>query len=338
MNGDTSRYACQLMLPGFGAAAQEKLQAGRVLIAGIGGLGCPAAQYLVSAGAGTIGLVDDDVVSIGNLHRQVLYGPGDAGRKKVEVARDKLMVQNPSVTIVVHDTRVNSSNVEALTAGYDIVLDCTDNFETRYLLNDACVLGGKPLVYGAIYQYEGQVAVWNLQQADGTRSPHYRDVFPDVEPAEIPNCATGGVMPTLAGIIGCMQANEAIKFLAGTGDVVSSQLMIMNVQTMQGRRIGLPASSGVPVKELPLSVPVSYITRKELARDASGYDLVDVRTTEEHAASNLGGRNVPLARLATLHPQIKPIVFYCSTGRRSEAAVRWMQRHYPSHPCFSLRV
>jgi molybdopterin/thiamine biosynthesis adenylyltransferase len=178
---DASRYSCQVALPGFGERAQQLLQQAKVLIVGMGGLGCPAAQYLAAAGVGTLGLADDDIVSISNLHRQILYTPADADFKKVAVAVAKLQAQNPEIDIVPHQFKVTADNVLHLFEQYDVILDGTDNFETRYLLNDAAIILGKPLVYGAIYQFEGQVAVWNVLNADVTRSPNYRDLYPQVD-------------------------------------------------------------------------------------------------------------------------------------------------------------
>src|SRR5665213_3594319 len=212
MHLDFTRYSCQLALPGFTEAIQQRLQTAKVLIAGAGGLGCPSSLYLASAGVGVIGIADYDTVSISNLHRQVLYTNEDIGLKKVIVATTKLQQHNPGISVIAHDIKINSENVMDLIRSYDLVIDCTDNFETKYLLNDACVMQGKPLVYGAIYQFEGQVSVWNVVNEDGTHSPNYRDIFPEVNPMMIPNCADGGVMPTLAGIIGCIQANEVIKY------------------------------------------------------------------------------------------------------------------------------
>src|SRR5476651_1713166 len=184
---DASRYSCQVALPGFGARGQQLLQQARVLIVGMGGLGCPAALYLAASGIGTLGLADDDTVSISNLHRQVLYTPGDAGLPKVAVAVSKLQAQNPDIHIIAHRVKIANDNVLQLFEQYDIIVDGTDNFETRYLLNDAAVISGKPLVYGAIYQFEGQVAIWNIKNADGSRSPNYRDVFPEVDATQVPN-------------------------------------------------------------------------------------------------------------------------------------------------------
>jgi adenylyltransferase/sulfurtransferase len=175
MHHDLLRYSCQINLPGFAETAQQKLQQSKVLIVGAGGLGCPAAQYLAAAGVGTLAIADDDTISIGNLHRQILYTPAEIGKKKVIVMREKLQAQNPQINVITIEARINSDNALTIIKDFDIVLDGSDNFETRYLVNDACVLLNKPLVYGAIYQYEGQVAVWNVANEDGSRSPHYRD-------------------------------------------------------------------------------------------------------------------------------------------------------------------
>jgi molybdopterin/thiamine biosynthesis adenylyltransferase len=189
MNPDLSRYSCQMALPGFSEAVQILLQQAKVLIVGAGGLGCPAAQYLTGAGIGTLAIADYDTVSTNNLHRQILYTPADVGSKKVTVAAQRLQQQNPGIEIISIDVKVTSTNVTDLIKPYHIIVDCTDNFETRYLLNDACVLADKPIVYGAIYQFEGQVAVWNITNANGTKTPNYRDVYPQVDATQIPNCA-----------------------------------------------------------------------------------------------------------------------------------------------------
>jgi molybdopterin/thiamine biosynthesis adenylyltransferase len=228
MASDFLRYSCQIALPGFNETAQLRLQQAKVLIVGAGGLGCPAALYLASAGVGTLSIVDFDSVSISNLHRQILYTPSDVGLKKAIVAADKLQQQNPGIKVTGYDIKIISTNVLEILGQYDIVVDGTDNFDTRYLLNDACVLTGKPIVYGAIYQFEGQLAVWNVSNDDGSRGPNYRDLFPQVDATQIPNCADGGVIPTLAGIIGCMQANEVIKYITKTGDLLAGKVMVFD--------------------------------------------------------------------------------------------------------------
>jgi len=335
---DWTRYSCQMSLPGFDEQAQQKLSAAKVLVVGAGGLGCPALQYLVSSGVGTIGIADYDVVSIKNLHRQILYTPADEGKKKVFVAIQKLSVQNPEVKFHAHDVQVNADKVQELISGYDIVLDCTDNFDTRYLLNDACVLAGKPLVYGAIYQYEGQVAVWNIAYGDGSSSPNYRDLYPEVNAAAVPNCADGGVIPTVAGIIGCMQANEVIKYITGIGDVLAGRLLVLNAQTLQSRIVKLGTTTHTIINALPVAIQPQEITADELKEDMSGYQLVDVRTREEHSLYNIGGLHIPLQQVSSAEIEMgKPIVCYCASGRRSAEAVKILSGMYPGAKLYSLQ-
>lgn len=338
---ETLRYSCQMQLPGFGEAKQEMLRRAKVLIIGAGGLGCPAAQYLAAAGVGTITLADFDVVSISNLHRQILYTPGEAGLNKATVACGKLSVQNPQIILKAFTEKITTSNVLDIIGEHDVVLDGTDNFETRYLINDACVLSGKPLVYGAIYQYEGQVAIWNGENADGTRTPNYRDVFPEVNAALVPNCAEGGVIPTLAGIIGCMQANEAIKLITKTGEPLTGKLLLLDVQTMQSRIINTGMVSSVMIRELPSSVQVDLLTVEDLngAIDLEKYEWIDVRTAKERSHFTIGGKHLPMNTFEEHLSQIdpgKPIICYCATGKRSAEAVKILKHHFPGVIAYSL--
>lgn len=331
-----NRYSCQIQLPGFNTQGQKKLEEARVLIVGAGGLGCPVAQYLVSTGVGNITLADHDVVSEKNLHRQVLYSPQDVGKKKALIASEKLQAQNPSINIIPHLAQVSDANVMNMVSAHDIVVDCTDNFETRYLLNDAAVLSGKPLVYGAIYQYEGQVAVWNMKNEDGSRSPNYRDLYPEVNAAAIPNCADGGVIPTIAGIIGCMQANEVIKLITGIGDVLAGRILIFDAQAMQSRVIKLGMNTKTDITHLPGSV--TLITYEQLRENMQGYTLIDVRSTEERDAHNIGGMHVPLPEINSARIDTsKPIVCYCATGARSRSAAKQLMKRFPFLEIYSLQ-
>jgi molybdopterin/thiamine biosynthesis adenylyltransferase/rhodanese-related sulfurtransferase len=339
---DTARYSCQLALPGFGAAAQQLLQDAKVLIVGVGGLGCPAAMYLAASGAGTLGIADHDIISVSNLHRQVLYCQHEVGEKKVSVAQRKLQEQNPQIKLIAHDTKVGHDNVMELIAGYDLVLDATDNFETHYLLNDACVMAGKPLVHGAIYRYEGHTAVWNVQNADGSRSPNYRDVFPKVDPLHVPDCADGGVIPTIAGIIGCMQANEAIKLITRSQDVLAGKMLIFDAQTMQSRMIIIGAVTNTSITQLALAVEVTEISKAELAEVMKDADvwLVDVRSAEEYAANNIGGSNIPIDVIEDHREQLEDrgqVVFYCASGKRSMRAAKWLKELFPGKKVSSLK-
>jgi adenylyltransferase/sulfurtransferase len=338
MQPEYIRYSCQLALPGFGEAAQQKLRAAKVLVVGMGGLGCPAAQYMAAAGVGTLGIADGDVIAEANLHRQILYTKNEVGQKKIAVAQARLQAQNPQIEIVKHDVSVDAGNVMALIEQYDIVVDCTDNFETRYLLNDACVLTGKPLVYGAVYQYEGQVAVWNMVNTDSTHTPNYRDLFPEVNAAVVPDCAVGGVLPTLTGMIGAMQANEVIKYITGTGELLAGKLLLLDVQTMHSRVVTIGNVTKTDITELQTSVAVPVIGIEEWEKNKDNYTLIDVRTREEHAAGNIGGVNIPLAEIADAEIDLsKPVVCYCASGRRSKEAVRIIKKRYKYSQVFSLQ-
>ncbi|WP_162054908.1 HesA/MoeB/ThiF family protein [Pontibacter pamirensis] len=341
MQPDLLRYSCQMSLPGFSETSQKQLQNARVLIVGTGGLGCPAAQYLTSAGVGTIGIADFDTVSVSNLHRQILFTPEEVGQKKALVACEKLQKQNPGVKLVPHDVKVTSDNVMDLLRDYDLVLDGTDNFDTTYLLNDACVLAGKPLVYGAIYQFEGQVAVWNAPNEDGTRTPNYRDIFPDVDASQVPNCTEGGVIPTLAGMIGCMQANEVIKFITKTGEVLTGKMLLLDAQTMQSRIIKIGTVTNTHITSLPETEFVPTISAPELKAgvEEGAYELVDVRNTAERLLYSIGGKHVPLDKVeqdTSFLKTGKPVVFYCASGKRSAEAAKLIRNKYPDVEALSL--
>ncbi|MBS1778362.1 MAG: HesA/MoeB/ThiF family protein [Bacteroidetes bacterium] len=341
MTSEDLRYSCQMKLPGFGAGKQESLKNARVLIVGIGGLGCPAAQYLAASGIGNIILVDGDTISATNLHRQVLFNESEIGQKKALVAQKKLSAQNPHVQIKALDVRVDSDNISGLVADCDIVLDCTDNFDTKYLLNDACVLNNKPLIYGAIYQYEGQVSIFNASNDNGTRSANYRDVFPDVDSSQIPDCNDGGVIPTLAGMIGLMQANEAIKYITGIGETLVSKLAILDALTMQTRIIKLPQETKTPIDSLPAPNKVATITKEQLNEfiENDKVLLLDVRTAEEHAIFNIGGVNIPLSSITEdfiVPEQTEAVIAYCATGKRSAEAVKILSKRLQGLKVYSL--
>ena len=227
------RYARHLILPQFGREGQELLKKSRVLVVGAGGLGAPVLQYLTAAGTGTIGVVDFDVVDESNLQRQVLFSHSDLGKRKASSAIAKLSTQNPHVSFVEHNMKLDSSNAMEVIRNYDLVVDGTDNFPSRYLINDACVLLDRPFIYGSIFQYEGQVSVFNF---DG--GPNYRDLFPTPPPpGMVPSCAEGGVLGVLPGIIGSVQALEAIKLLCGMGDLLSGRLFLFDALSFTTRTV-----------------------------------------------------------------------------------------------------
>ena len=341
MSEDFTRYSCQIALPGFSEATQKLLQQSKVLVVGAGGLGCPAAQYLAASGIGTLGIADFDTISISNLHRQILYTPADAGLKKVAIVCERLQKQNPDIKLVSHDIKITSDNVMDIVQQYDIILDGTDNFETRYLLNDAAVLLGKPLVYGAIYQFEGQIAVWNFKNSDSTFSPNYRDLFPEVDATQIPNCAEGGVIPTLAGIIGCMQANEAIKYITKTGELLAGKILILDTQTLQSRIIKIGSVTKTKITGLKQSVntPTINVTDLKKGLERNLFELIDVRTERERDEFDIGGMHIPLIELEDHLDYFSgngTKVLYCATGKRSTDAVKMIKKKYPSASVFSL--
>lgn len=317
------------------------LQQAKVLIVGAGGLGCPAAQYLASAGIGTLGIADFDVVSVSNLHRQILYGPADVGKKKVSVACERLGAQNPGINLVPHIIKVASDNAIELVESYNIIIDATDNFETRYLLNDACVLSGKPIIYGAIYQYEGHVALWNNQNSDGSWSPNYRDLFPEANAGMIPDCADGGVIPTLAGIIGCMQANEVIKYITKTGELLTGKMLIFDALSIQSRIIKIGRNTQTNITHLAQTGQVPSLSVAEvkagLAEDT--LELVDIRTDQERDAINIGGVHFEadeIEEYADYLTSERTKVLYCSSGKRSAEAVKAILKEWPKAKVFSL--
>ena len=341
MKPDFLRYSCQVALPGFGESAQRLLQNARVLIVGAGGLGCPAAQYLAAAGVGTLGIADFDTVSISNLHRQILYTPADAGQKKAVIACERLQKQNPGIKLIAHDMHVTSQNVMDIVWQYDIIVDGTDNFDTRYLLNDAAVIAGKPLVYGAIYQYEGQVAVWNMVNEYEAKSPNYRDLFPKIDATQIPNCAEGGVIPTLAGIIGCMQANEVIKYITKTGELLAGKVLVFDAQTLQSRIIKIGDTTNTHITRLVETVIAPTITVADLKKGIAenSVELIDVRTEQEREDFNIGGTHVPLDKLYAFTDKMNKdtkTVLYCASGKRSAEAVKVIKKKLPGANVFSL--
>lgn len=337
MNSDLEKYQCQIALPNFGKEAQQKLQSAKVLIIGMGGLGCPAAQYLASSGIGVLAMADHDVVSLSNLHRQILYSPEDIGKSKVQVAATVLQKQNPDVKIIPIQKQITSDNIMRIILEYDIVIDGTDNFATKYLINDACVLSKKPVVYGAVYQHEGQVSIWNSKNYDATYSANYRDVFPEIAAQQIPNCREGGVLPSLVGMVGCMQATETIKYLINDPNALVSKLWMINMQSGKTQLIKLPKKSTVKITGVTESI--STISYQEFLKNKSSFELIDIRSCEEHLAKNIGGKNIPASDLESFlcaQSLSSSIIFYCTTGKRSWAAVSEFKKKFPKIHFLSL--
>lgn len=330
---ELSRYSKQIILPEITTEGQEKLCAAKVLVIGAGGLGCPVLQYLTAAGVGTIGIADGDTVDISNLQRQVLYTEQEIGQSKTLLAAKKMQALNPNTTIHTYPANIDSSNALGIMDNYDIIVDASDNFPTRYLINDACVMLGKPMVSGAIYKFEGQVSVFNYHH----NGPTYRCLFPEPpSDDESPNCADIGVIASLPGIIGSIQANEVIKIITGIGDVLSGRLLVMDTLSMNTHFFHFKlVASNKDIRQLPDSVQncevtVNTITYEELERkmkQEKDFQLVDVREKEEHEISNIGGINIPLSLLShsyhLLNPTL-PVITYCSSGTRSNRAAKML--------------
>jgi adenylyltransferase/sulfurtransferase len=342
---ETMRYARQFTLPELGAEGQARLKQGRVLVIGAGGLGSPALLYLVSAGIGTVGFVDFDNVERSNLHRQVLHGEGSLGRPKTDSAAERLRDLNPDIVVRTHDTRLTSANALGIISEYDVVVDGSDNFPTRYLVNDACVLTGKPLVYAAIFRFEGQATVFG--EPDG---PCYRCLYPEPPPPGlVPSCAEAGVLGVLPGVLGSIQALEAIKLVAGIGESLKGRLLVFDALRLRFRELQVERDPDCPVCGVNPAVHelVDYeafcglggmkdgdaeVSAQELAQSLEGSApplVVDVREPHEWEIAALEGATlIPLAtlpaRLAELDPG-RPIVTVCHRGARSMRALELLR-------------
>jgi molybdopterin/thiamine biosynthesis adenylyltransferase/rhodanese-related sulfurtransferase len=337
------RYKRHLLLDGVGPAGQEKLLSSSALLIGAGGLGSPAALYLAAAGVGHLGLVDFDAVEVSNLQRQVLYTTDDVGSLKTEVAAHRLRALNPDVKVTLHEVKLEAQNAREIFAGYDVVLDGTDTFPSRYLASDVCVWQGKPLVSGSVMRFEGQVAVF-----DARRGPCYRCLFPEPPPPELaPNCAEAGVLGVLPGVIGMLQATEVLKLLLGIGEPLVGRLLVYDALAMEFRTFRIPKDPACAVcgAQPTITAPIDYAAfcaaratpepklpelgpRALRAMLDAGEDLLllDVREPFEAEIARIpGARLIPLgqleARLAELDPwRVRDVVVHCRTGGRSRRA------------------
>jgi sulfur-carrier protein adenylyltransferase/sulfurtransferase len=353
-----SRYQRQILLPGMGIEGQQLLQDAKVLVIGAGGLGCPALQYLVAAGIGTIGIVDGDTVDITNLHRQILYGNADLDQPKALVAKEKLQQLNPTSIIEAYPFFIDQTNAFELAEPYDLVLDGSDNFGTRYLVNDVCVLLHKPLVYGAVYRFEGQVAVFNCILPDGTYSAQYRDLFP-VPPAEntIPNCAEAGVLGVLPGIIGSLQANEVIKLIIKSGKPLINQMLTYNALTNESYKLAfepcLTGQQAVPSNRTAfeaINYNINCSNKKPVnvvPVDAALFDrminekniqIIDVREIGELPVVT-GFKHIQIPLSAWDENAInrdEDLILFCQSGIRSKQAAMRMASSMVNKTIFNL--
>jgi sulfur-carrier protein adenylyltransferase/sulfurtransferase len=346
-SGELQRYARQIRLPGIGIDGQERLRAARVVIIGAGGLGSPAAMYLAAAGVGTIGLVDFDLVDASNLHRQLVHGTGDIGRPKVESARDRLADINPHVRVVPHAEALTAANALALVGAYDLVVDASDNFATRYLVNDAGVLSGVPVVYGSVERFEGQASLFATP--DG---PCYRCLFREPPPPGlVPTCAEAGVFGVLPGLVGMIQATEAVKWITGVGESLAGRLLLVDAGRMRFRTIEVRRDPECPLcgtrvqttlidydafcglrPEPADGAGIAELAPRALAQRLAQGDvplLIDVREAWEFALARLPeAQLMPLGevmRAPPLLPDDRDIVVYCHHGMRSQQAAYRLQ-------------
>ncbi len=364
---ELGHYSRHLSIPEFGMEGQKKLKAAKVLAVGTGGLGAPMLQYLAAAGVGTIGIVDFDKIEASNLHRQVLFGASDVGRSKVEVAKERLQEINPHIDIQVHNVRLTSENALEIIENYDVIADGTDNFPTRYLINDACVMLDKPNVHGSIFQFEGQLSVFNYVDEEGQRGPNYRDLFPEPPPPGlVPSCAEAGVLGVLPGIIGCLQASEVIKIITGIGEPLAGQLFLFDAQNFSTRKVKVTknkdnpltgenpeitelidyeAFCGIPSgneeeSEEPEVPEVSVQEYKSWLDANEDVQLIDVREPHEVEIAEIGGELIPLKTVTENADKIsrdKKVVVHCRSGQRSADAIKQLRDKYGFDNLYNLK-
>jgi molybdopterin/thiamine biosynthesis adenylyltransferase/rhodanese-related sulfurtransferase len=359
---ELARYNRHIIIPEFGEESQLKLKKAKVLIVGSGGLGSPALLYLTAAGVGTIGIVDFDVVDDSNLQRQVLFDIHEIGKPKVEAAKRRLEALNPHVQFILHNTHINSGNALDIIKDYDVVADGTDNFPTRYLINDATVLLNKPNIYASIFQFDGQVSVFNYVNASGERGPNYRDLYPTPPPPGlVPSCAEGGVLGVLPGIIGSLQALEVIKVITGVGEPLSGRFFTFDALNFESRTFQIKRREDNPVNGKNPTVrelidyeqfcgmraieekPVKEISAKELYDwQVAGkkFMLIDVREPSEYKIVEIGGELIPLATISDNSEKIPrdvDVVVHCKAGIRSLKAIRELEEKFGFDNLYNLK-
>lgn len=342
----TERYQKQMLLPEIGAAGQQKLASAKVLVVGAGGLGCPVLQYLAAAGVGRIGIVDGDVVEVSNLHRQILYGPESVGTLKVKAASAAVRRLNSDVTVKEYPFYLHNVLALKLLPKYDIVVDGTDNFATRYMLNDACSLMQKPLVYAALASWDGQLALLHVPSREGQRGLNYRDIFPTPPgEAEVPNCAQAGVLGVLPGIVGAMQAAEVIKWITGAGQLLNTAVLTYSLKTASAWMMQVePAATAAGPVDLNAFLLTNYewlcgvrdvaeISAKELPHKiAANVTFVDVRELHEKPELPVPHQRMPLSELRKKQVQLEgaEVIAVCHHGIRSLEAVRILSQSAPA--------
>jgi adenylyltransferase/sulfurtransferase len=334
---ELKRYNRHIIMPEFGLRGQEKLKKAKILVIGAGGLGSPVLLYLTASGVGNIGIIEYDLISETNLQRQILYSVDDIGKSKVEVAVNKLKNQNPYTNFIVYDFPFNKSNALEIIKNYDVIVDCSDNFATRFLVNDTCVILDKPFIFGAIYKFEGQVSVFNYK-----KGPTYRCLIPDIpKDSEVPSCSEIGVLGVIPGIIGCMQAAECIKVITEIGEVLSGKLFVIDILNFSTNIISF-SKSDISITELGEydevckheTIKIQEIDAIELKLKLENKEeilIIDIRSSEEFSEFNLGGINIEEELLISdinLIPIDKTIVIICKHGSKSEELIKELTSSY----------
>lgn len=355
-SAELARYSRHIAIPEFNIEGQKKLKAAKVLVVGSGGLGSPLLLYLTAAGVGHIGIVDFDVVDDSNLQRQVLFTVDDIGKSKAETAKKRLEQLNPYVKFTVYNNAFTKDNALEIIKDYDVVADGTDNFPTRYLVNDACVLTDKVNVYASIFRFEGQVSVFNYLKKDGSRGANYRDLFPEPPPpGMVPSCAEGGVLGVLPGIIGSMQASEVIKVITGVGEPLVERLFLMDAASFTTRILKFKKKNNNTITELinyeefcgigqsdaTTSIKeISVLDFEKIKKENLDFQLIDVREPFEYEIVNLGGELIPLSTITQNVSKIskdKKVVIMCRSGKRSGDAIKTLQEIYPFENLYNLK-
>jgi molybdopterin/thiamine biosynthesis adenylyltransferase/rhodanese-related sulfurtransferase len=362
---ELERYSRHLIIPEFNIEGQRRLKDSKVLVIGSGGLGSPLLLYLAAAGVGTIGIVDFDIVDDSNLQRQVLFGVDDVGKPKVEAARRRITELNPHIDVITYNTQLTSDNALEIIRNYDVVADGTDNFPTRYLVNDACVLLDKINVYASIYRFEGQCSVFNYVDDEGVRGPNYRDLFPEPPPPGlVPSCAEGGVIGVLPGILGSLQANEVIKVISGVGDPLNGRLFLIDAASFLTRTLKVHRNPANPLNgENPTQTElidyqqfcgittddgkaenevkeIDVFELSKMQRGTEDFQLVDVREPYEFEIANLAGELMPLNAIDDFAQKIsreKKVIVHCRSGIRSAKAIKQLEVSHGFDNLYNLK-
>lgn len=338
---EKQRYLRHILLKEIGETGQLKLKQAKVLVIGAGGLGCPALQYLTAAGVGKIGIIDDDLVDRSNLQRQILFSEKNVGEPKVIAAKNRLQEMNSSTELVDYKERLSAKNALSLFSKYDIIVEGSDNFTTKYLANDAAVLAKKPLVFGSIFKFDGQVSVFNYKNG-----PTYRCLFPEPGSAEeMLSCSEVGVLGILPGIIGNLQANEVLKIILGVGNVLSGKLLLFDALEMQFRIFPFSTNSDIVITALEESgiscgtTMLKSISYQQYLSAPEKFTLVDVRSEKERAISHIGGIHIPLPELRDRHRELSShnnLLIYCSSGSRSTTAIFKLKEYFREKEMYNL--